>query len=60
MILHAAEKVTIDHNTVVTKNARSMIIFDGDPVVNFVYRNNIAWHGDTGVLGSGTGMGIPR
>ena len=57
MILHAAEKVTIDHNTVVTNNARSMIIFDGDPVVNFVYRNNIAWHGDTGVLGSGSGMG---
>src|SRR5262249_45098286 len=48
--------VTIDHNTVFESGA--VIVADGAPSLGFVFRNNIAPHGDYGVLGSGDGTGL--
>jgi len=48
--------VTIDHNTVFESGA--VIVADGAPSLGFVFRNNIAPHGDYGVLGSGHGTGL--
>jgi hypothetical protein len=56
-LLNGAQEVTIDHNTVVGNNINMMIMFDGAPTLKFVYRNNIALHGESGVLGSGKGIG---
>lgn len=57
--LTGAQDVTIDHNTVITNNLRMMVMLDGQPLVRFTYRNNIAPHGQSGVLGSGKGIGLP-
>jgi hypothetical protein len=48
--------ITIDHNTVFETGA--IIVADGAPSLGFVFRNNIAPHGDYGVLGSGHGTGL--
>src|SRR5437867_590289 len=55
-ILNAAADVTIDHNTVF--QAGPIIVVDDAPSTGFTYTNNIASEYQ-GVVGSGTGVGLP-
>ena len=48
--------ITIDHNTIFEDSA--IIVADVAPSLGFVFRNNIAPHGNYGVLGSGHGTGL--
>src|SRR5262245_19241421 len=48
--------ITIDHNTIFEDSA--IIVADVAPSPGFVFRNNIAPHGNYGVLGSGHGTGL--
>ena len=53
-VTHGAEDVTIDHNTVITNNAKIAVSLSGQPLVNFVFTNNILLRGISGVFGTGT------
>src|SRR5437762_3001867 len=55
-ILNGAADVTIDHNTVF--QAGPIIVVDDAPSTGFTYTNNIASEYQ-GVVGSGTGVGLP-
>jgi hypothetical protein len=56
-MLTGSKDVIIEHNT--CRAAAMVIMADGTPHENFVFRYNIAAHGDYGVKGSGTGVGTP-
>jgi hypothetical protein len=56
-LLNGAQKVTIDHNTVISDNVKMMMMFDGSPTLDFVFKNNIVPHGASGVIGSGKAIG---
>ncbi len=43
--------VTVDHNTIVQKNADGVVKIGGPPVQGFVFTNNIAKHGEYGIVG---------
>ena len=55
-ILNGARNVTIEHNTILGQ-AKMLMVLDGAPMVDLVYRNNIAPYGLDGVLGSGKAPG---
>lgn len=55
-VLDGTSGVTIDHNTAFQTGS---ILFGGDhaPHTSFVFQNNIAPHNESGISGSGTGVG---
>ena len=57
-LLDGTSDVTIDHNTA---QQTDTIVAGGDraPHMHFVFQNNIAFHNQYGVIGSGTGVGRP-
>jgi cellulose synthase/poly-beta-1,6-N-acetylglucosamine synthase-like glycosyltransferase len=57
-ILDGTRDIVIDHNTAFQSGS---MLFGGDgrPHTNFVFQNNIAHAGASGVSGSGTGEGLP-
>jgi hypothetical protein len=56
-LLNGSQRVTIDHNTVVRSRIKMMMTLDGSPTRDLVYTNNIAPHGEYGVMGSGKSTG---
>ena len=56
-LLHAPEDVTIEHNTLVSANVWSAIMFGAPSTVRLVFTNNIIPHGATGIFGSGSYTG---
>jgi hypothetical protein len=54
-VIAGADTVTIDHNTGFQSN--QIILADGIPNTNFVYRNNITPHNMYGVMGSARASG---
>ena len=50
--------ITIDHNTAFP-NAASLVLGDTGTVMNVAFTNNISNYGSYGILGTGTGAGIP-
>lgn len=56
-MLEGIGDVLIEHNTAFHTGA--IIVADGAPHQGFVYRNNIAFHNQYGVFGSGQGSGMP-
>jgi hypothetical protein len=57
-LLDGTSDVTIDHNTA---QQTDTLVFCGDraPHTRFAFQNNIAFHNQYGVIGSGTGTGRP-
>lgn len=45
------DDLTVDHNTI--QNTGSLIVFDGGPMKNFVFTNNIGNHNEYGIIGVG-------
>jgi hypothetical protein len=58
-ILNGAEHITIDHNTGFANGAIMWTESARGLNVGLVFTNNIVAHGDYGVMGSGTGTGLP-
>jgi hypothetical protein len=56
MILSGADGVTIEHNT--GFQGQHIIVADGVPSSNVIYRNNISPHNKYGIFGSGKGSGM--
>ncbi|MCW5977378.1 MAG: DUF2341 domain-containing protein [Bryobacteraceae bacterium] len=56
-LLTAPEDITFEHNTFNSGALHSAIMFDGQPTVRFVFRNNLMFHGTNGVFGSGKAIG---
>jgi hypothetical protein len=54
-LLWGTEDVVIEHNT--SRQTGTVIMAEGDPHENFVFRYNIAPHNAYGVTGTGTGPG---
>ncbi len=52
-----SENVTINHNT--GFQSGQIVMADGAPSPGFVFTNNITPHNRYGIMGSGTGTGIP-
>jgi hypothetical protein len=57
-IMHGTTDVRIEHNTAVHTGTP---LFGGDtrPHTGFVFRDNIVLHNEYGIIGSGTGSGMP-
>jgi glycosyltransferase involved in cell wall biosynthesis len=57
-LLNGTADVTIDHNTAFQSGS---LVQGGDsaPHAGFVFRNNIAPHNEYGIIGGGTGIGLP-
>lgn len=49
--------LSINHNTVL--NDGNTITFDACPCLNFVFTNNLMAHNSYGIIGSGSGVGLP-
>jgi hypothetical protein len=56
-ILTGTDHVVIEHNTGFPTTA--VISADGPPHTNFVFRNNVVAHGQSGIKGVGLGPGLP-
>ncbi|PYQ33894.1 MAG: hypothetical protein DMF57_07855 [Acidobacteria bacterium] len=56
-LLSGAADVVIEHNTAF--QTESFVVGDGAPNTGFVFRNNIVQHQQYGLIGSGTGSGLP-
>ncbi|MBI2358768.1 MAG: hypothetical protein HYV04_07650, partial [Deltaproteobacteria bacterium] len=56
-IVSGTADIVIDHNTALQTG--KIIIAEGSPHSGFVYQNNVTLHNHEGVLGAGTGTGIP-
>jgi hypothetical protein len=56
-LISSATDVVVDHNTAF--GTGNVITTAGGDTLNFVFRNNIAPHNDYGVIGDGSGVGMP-
>jgi cellulose synthase/poly-beta-1,6-N-acetylglucosamine synthase-like glycosyltransferase len=56
-LVEGADDIVFDHNTALQTG--SLVVADGAPHARFVFTNNIARHNAYGVIGSGTGTGLP-
>jgi cellulose synthase/poly-beta-1,6-N-acetylglucosamine synthase-like glycosyltransferase len=56
-LVEGADDIVFDHNTALQTG--SLVVADGAPNARFVFTNNIAPHNAYGVIGSGTGTGLP-
>jgi hypothetical protein len=56
-LLVGVAEVAIDHNTAFQSGP--IIMAEGKPHTDFVYRNNLTSRGNYGVIGTGTGIGNP-
>ena len=56
-ILDGVAQLTIEHNTAFQRG--NIIFAEGRPHPGFVYRNNVTPHQETGIAGTGTGVGQP-
>jgi hypothetical protein len=54
-VLDGAAQVVVENNTIF--NTSNLITAEGKPNTGFVYRNNISYHNEYGVTGTGTGVG---
>jgi hypothetical protein len=54
-VLSGPSDVVVEHSTV--EQTGGIILADGSPSGGFVFRDNIAFHNDFGVFGSGQGVG---
>ena len=57
LLITAAERVEVARNTVF--HSEHIILAYGEPSTNFVFRDNIAPHNDSGVFGDAVGIGAP-
>ena len=55
-ILSGADKITIEHN--VGFQGQHILLTDGVPSTNVIYRDNISPHNRYGIFGSGKGVGM--
>ncbi|HYV17885.1 MAG TPA: hypothetical protein VFC25_02510 [Verrucomicrobiae bacterium] len=56
-ILQGASDVAIEHNTGLQSG--SIVMAEGGPFPRFVLRNNVVLHNQSGIAGTGTGVGVP-
>ena len=56
-ILSGADRITIEHNT--GFQGQHILLADGVPSTNVIYRDNISPHNRYGIFGSGKGTGMP-
>jgi hypothetical protein len=56
-LLGGAKDVVIEHNT--ERHTGPVLLAEGDPNLNFVFRYNISSHNEYGVIGTGSGVGNP-
>lgn len=50
--------ITIDHNTIVQRRSASLVKMDGGAIEGFTLTNNIASHGEFGIIGNDHGVGL--
>jgi hypothetical protein len=51
--------VVVDHNTVIQGRSAALAKLDGKPVEGFVFTNNLAAHGEYGIIATDRGPGNP-
>jgi hypothetical protein len=56
-LLGGTKDIIIEHNT--ARHTGGVIVAEGTPHQNFAYRYNISSHNAYGVIGTGTGVGLP-
>jgi hypothetical protein len=58
MMIGEPRDVTVDHNTIIQKQAWGILLVDGPPVLGFVFSNNVARHNEYGIIGGGRSPGM--
>jgi hypothetical protein len=58
LLLNAPRDIIVDHNTVISENASGVLAIDSrQPVYGVTFTNNVMWHNQYGIIGSGHGIG---
>jgi hypothetical protein len=50
-IVGGPRQITIDHNTIIQEHASGFVLADGQPVLEFVFTNNLTKHNAYGIIG---------
>lgn len=58
-VIDAPLNVTVDHNTIVSKNGSGIIMADKRAAEHFVFTNNVMRHDTYGIFGSNSSTGLP-
>jgi hypothetical protein len=56
-IVGGPRQITIDHNTIIQEHASGFVLADGQPILEFVFTNNLTRHNAYGVIGRNHGPG---
>ncbi len=57
LLLGGPLNVTVASNTIIQPHASGLVQVEGPPVRGFVFRGNLATHGEYGIIGTGRGPG---